>query len=59
MEAATLFTLGRRLGVAIACVLIVSDTFEDGQRRRIGDVDLAEATERMGALAAAALRAQP
>jgi uridine phosphorylase len=59
MEAATVFTLGRRLGVATACVLIVSDTFEDGARRRIGDEDLGEAAERMGALAAAALRAQP
>ena len=55
MEAATLFTLGRRLGVAAACALVVSDTFVDGRRRRIGDEDLAEATERMGALAARAL----
>jgi uridine phosphorylase len=55
MEAATLFTLGRRLGVDVACVLVVSDTFDDGGRRRIEDEDLAEAAERMGALAAAAL----
>ena len=56
MEAATLFTLGRRLGVAAACALVVSDTFDDGDRpAKIGDEDLAEAAERMGALAAAAL----
>ena len=55
MEAATLFTLGERLGVATACVLAVSDTFDDGARRRIEDDDLAEAAERMGALAASAL----
>jgi purine-nucleoside phosphorylase len=55
MEAATMFTLGHRLGVATGCVLVVSDTFDDGTRRRIDDDDLAEAAERMGALAAGAL----
>jgi uridine phosphorylase len=55
MEAATLFTLGRGLGVAIACVLAVSDTFEDGRRQRIGDEELADAAARMGSAAAAAL----
>jgi uridine phosphorylase len=55
MEAAALFTLGHRLGVATACVLVVSDTFEDGERSRIEDDDLAKAAERMGALAAGAL----
>jgi len=55
MEAATLFTLGRRLGVATACLLAVSDTFEGGERRRIGDEQLAEAATRMGSVAAAAL----
>jgi uridine phosphorylase len=59
MEAATLFTLGGRLGVATACVLAVSDTFEGNARRRIGDEELAAAAERMGAAAAGALRAQP
>jgi uridine phosphorylase len=59
MEAATVFTLGRRLGVATACVLAVSDTFENGERQRIGDEDLADAAERMGSLAAAALGTQP
>jgi purine-nucleoside phosphorylase len=55
MEAATLFVLGRRLEVATACALVVSDTFEGEARRRIDDDDLAAAVERMGALAAAAL----
>lgn len=55
MEAATLFALGRRLGVATACALVVSDTFKREGRRRIDDDDLAAAVERMGALAAAAL----
>jgi uridine phosphorylase len=59
MEAATIFALGRRLGVATACILAVSDTFENGGRQRIGDEELAEAAERMGALAAAAFKAQP
>jgi purine-nucleoside phosphorylase len=58
MEAATLFTLGRRLGLATACILAVSDTFPDGERRRIEDEDLAIAAERMGAHAAAALESQ-
>jgi uridine phosphorylase len=59
MEAATLFTLGGRLGIATACLLAVSDTFEGGDRMRIGDEELAAAAERMGAAAAGALRAQP
>jgi uridine phosphorylase len=59
MEAATIFTLGRRLGVATGCVLAVSDTFDGGERRRIGDEDLTDAAERMGAVAAGALEAQP
>ena len=59
MEAATLFALGARLGVATACVLAVSDTFERGKRRRIDDEELAAAAERMGGIAAAALGAQP
>jgi DeoD family purine-nucleoside phosphorylase len=55
MEAATLFAVGDRLGVAAGCVLAVSDTFDEGGRRRISDDDLAEAAERLGALAAGAL----
>jgi len=56
MEAATLFTLGQRLGVAVACLLIVTDVFgPNDERRRISDEALAEAVERMGSMAAAAL----
>jgi purine-nucleoside phosphorylase len=56
MEAATLFTLGRRLGVLTACALTVSDLLFGGRRERIADEDLAAAAERMGSLAAAALQ---
>ena len=59
MEAATLFTLGRAMEVQTACVLAVSDTFEAGRRSRIEDEELADAAERMGLLAAAALGSQP
>jgi hypothetical protein len=41
--------------VSTACLLAVSDTFEKGQRQRIGDEDLADAAARMGTAAAAAL----
>ena len=55
MEAAALFTLGARLGSPPPARSIVTDVFEDGERRRIGDEELSEAVERMGAVAAAAL----
>jgi uridine phosphorylase len=55
MEAATLFTLGGSLGVATACVLAVSDTFEAAERQRIADEDLADTAARMGSAAAAVL----
>jgi uridine phosphorylase len=56
MEASTLFALGGASGVAVACVLAVSDTFgPGGARRRIDDVSMAQAAERMGRAAAAAL----
>jgi uridine phosphorylase len=58
MEAATIFTLGGALGMRTACVLAVTDTFPEGERQRIGDEQLAEAAERMGGLAAAALEGQ-
>jgi uridine phosphorylase len=57
MEAATVFALGARLGLATGCLLVVSDVFEDGQRRRIADEDLADAADRMGRAGAAALAA--
>jgi uridine phosphorylase len=55
MEAATLFTLGRRIGAATACLLTVSDLFEGDVRFRIEDEELAAAAEQMGAAAVAAL----
>lgn len=58
MEAATLFALGRSLGVGVACVLVVTDTFSGGEARgRLDDHRLLEAAERMGAAAVAALAA--
>jgi len=56
MEAATLFALGARRGVPVACVLAVSDTFDaDGRRERIGDDGLAEGSQQMGRAALGAL----
>ncbi len=56
MEAATLFAVGTRTGVPVACLLTVSDTFDaSGARQRIEDQRLQAAAERMGAAAVAAL----
>lgn len=55
MEAAALFALGRRLGVAVGCLLVVSDLLSEGGRERIDDDDLAGAAVGMGEAAAAAL----
>jgi uridine phosphorylase len=55
MECAALFTVGPKVGVATAALLVVSDTFEGGERTRIGDDELARAVERMGEAAARAL----
>jgi purine-nucleoside phosphorylase len=55
MEAAALFTVGARLGVAVACLLVVSDVFPGGERMHIGDEELAAAVEGMGRAAGAAL----
>ena len=55
MEAAALFTLGARLGVAVGCALVVSDVFPGDKRRQIGDQALARAVERMGACAGRSL----
>jgi uridine phosphorylase len=57
MEAATLFALGARLGVAVGCLLIVSDVFPGGERRHIRPEDLEPAVERMGDAALATLDA--
>jgi uridine phosphorylase len=56
MEAATLFALGRKLEVPVACVLAVTDTFDAlGNRSRIDQHALTAAAERMGRIALAAL----
>jgi DeoD family purine-nucleoside phosphorylase len=56
MEAAALFALGARAGVAVGCALAVSDTFgPDGARRRIGDDALLESAEAIGRAALGAL----
>jgi purine-nucleoside phosphorylase len=56
MEAAALFAVGATAGVAVGCVLVVSDTFaEDGERERIDEEMLLPRAEQMGAAAIAAL----
>ena len=55
MEAATLFTLAARRGVAAGCVLAISDLLRDGRRVRIADPELQSAAERIGRVAVAAL----
>jgi len=56
MEAAALFAVGASAAVPVACLLVVSDTFDaGGARTRIDDGPLAAAAERMGAVAVAAL----
>jgi uridine phosphorylase len=58
MESATLFAVGDRAKIPVACVLAVSDTFDtDGARTRIDDHALLVAAESMGAAAVAALAA--
>jgi purine-nucleoside phosphorylase len=62
MEAATLFTVGAGASVPVACVLVVSDTFERNEphpptRTHIDDDPLLLAAEAMGAAAVAALPA--
>lgn len=57
MEACPLFTLGPRLGVAVAALLIVSDVFPDGEHVRIDSEALEAAVERMARAAGAALEA--
>jgi len=56
MEAATLFAVGARAEIPVACVLTVSDTFSaEGARQRIDDPALLDGAEAMGAVAVAAL----
>lgn len=55
MEACALFALGARLGVAVACLLVVTDVFPEGERLRIAPETLEASVERMGRAAVAAL----
>jgi len=56
MEAATLLALGAAKSVPVACLLFVSDTFQqDGERTRIEEPEMLLAAERMGSAAIAAL----
>ena len=58
MEAATLFAVGAAASVPVACVLVVSDTFDAADlRTHIDDAPLLVAAEAMGAVAVAALAA--
>ena len=53
MEAATLFRIGERRGIAVACVCAVSDVIAEGAR--IGDEELEDASKRVGHAAQKAL----
>jgi DeoD family purine-nucleoside phosphorylase len=56
MEAAALFAVGAAAGIQVACLLAVSDVFdEQGGRQRIEDHALLGAVETMGTAAVAAL----
>jgi nucleoside phosphorylase len=58
MEAATLLRVGELRGIAVACLLAVSDVFDaDGARQRIDAEALLRAGERLGRVGAAALSA--
>lgn len=56
MGAATLFGLGRRLGLSVGCLLVVAEV-PARANRRIGDEQLAESAARMGRIGLAALTA--
>ena len=55
MEAAALFAVGQRRGVAVGCVLAVSDLLLDGGRERLSQDELGEAGKRVGHAGAGAL----
>jgi uridine phosphorylase len=58
MEAATLLRVGELRGIAVACLLAVSDVFDEaGTRERIDTEELLRAGERLGRAGAAALDA--
>jgi DeoD family purine-nucleoside phosphorylase len=58
METATLLRVAELRGVRAACVLLVSDVFEHGERRRLEPDGLELAAERLGEVGAAALAAR-
>ena len=58
MEAASLFALGARLGMAIACVLVISDIVGPDRRARITDEELEHAAIGAASAAAAAIGAR-
>jgi purine-nucleoside phosphorylase len=59
MEAAALFAVGATAGIQVACLLAVTDVFEEqGGRTRIDDHALVGAVEAMGTAAAGALDAK-
>jgi uridine phosphorylase len=58
MEAASLFAVGAAASIPVACVLIVTDTFDAfDTRTRIDDASLLAAAEAMGTIAVSALSA--
>lgn len=57
MEAAAVFSVAARHGVAAACILAVTDLLAGGTRRRIDSDALAEAEEALGRAGATALGA--
>jgi DeoD family purine-nucleoside phosphorylase len=60
MEAATLLRVGELRGIAVGCMLAVSDVFgADGERSRIAPDELLAAAERIGRAGAIALGAAP
>ncbi len=58
MEAAALLRVGELRGVAVGCLLAVTDTFDaDGTRHRLDADGIVAAGERLGQIGAAALAA--
>jgi nucleoside phosphorylase len=55
MEAAALFQVGSSRGVAVACVLAVSDVLAGSSRSRISAEELVAAGERLGRAGVTAL----
>jgi purine-nucleoside phosphorylase len=55
LQTAPLFALGARLGVAVGCLLCVTDSLQAGRRQRMDEERLQPAAASMGRLAVAAL----